>query len=97
LIVGEGIADWRGVDFISTVVELSINGEIVRSGSGAKVLGDPFGAFVWLVNAITRDGKTVRAGDINNTGTTTDIYWASVGDLAKASFGDVGSVELELL
>ncbi len=97
LVVGEGAANWRDIDLINTEVTLSINDAVVRRGTGRKVLDDPLGAFVWMINAITRDGKTVRAGDVNNTGTATDIYWASVGDRARASFGDVGSVELTLV
>ena len=87
LIVGEGTPDWRGIDLINTPVELSINGEVVRTGSGEKVLGDPLGAFVWLVNALTRDGKTLRAG----------VADVAVGDTAVVTFGAVGSVELELV
>lgn len=97
LIVGTGSEDWRGIDLIGTEVVLSVNGEAIRHGRGERVLGDPLGSFVWMVNALTRDGKTLRAGDIHNTGTATDIYWASAGDRAVASFGEIGSVELTLV
>ncbi len=97
LVVGEGKADWRCIDLTATEVVLSINGEACRQGSGARVLGDPAAAYVWLVNAVTRDGKTVHAGDICNTGTATDIYWAKAGDHAVASFGALGKVELRLV
>ena len=97
LVIGEGTADWREIDLVKTPVMLTVNGEVVREGAGAKVLGDPLGAFEWMVNAVTRDGKTVRAGEVNNTGTATDIYWAEPGDHAVASFGAVGSVELKLV
>ncbi|MFT5112527.1 MAG: 2-keto-4-pentenoate hydratase [Parasphingorhabdus sp.] len=97
LIVGEGITDWQQVDLVNTSVALSINGVVERQGTGINVLGDPLGAFVWLVNAITRDGKKVSAGHVQNTGTATDIYWAKPGDIAIADFGVVGSVHLELV
>ena len=96
LVVGEGTEDWRAIGLADTAVTLTVNGEEMRQGSGENILGDPMNAFVWLVNALARDGKTVRAGDVNNTGTATDIYWASAGDHAIASFGDVGVVELTL-
>lgn len=96
LVVGEGIEYWKGIDLINTTVELSINGKVERVGSGANVLGDPLGAFVWLVNAIARDGKKISAGHVHNTGTATDIYWAKPGDITIADFGLVGKVNLVL-
>jgi 2-keto-4-pentenoate hydratase len=96
LIVGAGNEGWRSIDLTDTVVTLWINGKVKRQGTGANVLGDPFGSFVWLVNALMRDGKSVRAGDIHNTGTATDIYWAKPGDRAHVDFGAIGTVDLEL-
>lgn len=96
LVIGEGTHEWREIDLINTPVTLSINGKVERRGSGANVLGDPLGAFVWLVNAVTRDGKKIASGHVQNTGTATDIYWAKPGDHAIADFGAVGKVELNL-
>ncbi len=97
LVIGDRNSQWRDFDLINTTVTLEINNQEVRCGLGANVLGDPVNAFVWLVNAVTRDGKTVTAGTVNNTGTATDIYWALPGDCATASFGEIGTVELTLL
>ncbi len=96
LVVGPGTREWRDVDLVNLDVTLSINGKVERRGSGKNVLGDPLRAFVWLVNAITRDGKQVTAGHVHNTGTATDIYWASPGDTAIADYGPLGAVELAL-
>ncbi len=96
LIIGKGTKNWKGIDLINTPVTLSINDKVERIGSGANVLGDPLHAFVWLVNAITRDGKKISAGHVQNTGTATDIYWAEPGDVAVADFGSLGRVELKL-
>ena len=96
LIVGEGTTDWRNIDLVNTTVTLSINDKLERQGTGANVLGDPLAAFVWLVNAVTRDGKTITAGHIQNTGTATDIIWAKPGDVAKAEYGLVGRIDLTL-
>ena len=60
------------------------------------MLGDPLGAFVWLVNARSRDGEGLKAGDIHNTGSATDIYWANPGDTMVASFKDLGDVSLDI-
>ena len=97
LVIGEPFPDWRSVDLVNTPVTLVVNGEIVREGSGANVLGDPMHAFVWLVNALTRDGITVKAGQVHNTGTATDIYWAKAEDRVEARYGTSGAVSLELV
>ena len=97
LVIGEPFPDWHAVDLVNTPVNLVVNGETVREGSGANVLGDPMHAFVWLVNALTRDGITVKAGQVHNTGTATDIYWAKTGDRVEARYGDSGIVRLELI
>ncbi len=96
LVIGKGTNEWRDIDLINTSVTLSINGKVERQGSGRNVLGDPLGAFVWLVNAVTRDGKKISSGHVQNTGTATDIYWAKSGDLAIADFGSIGRVEVQL-
>lgn len=96
LVYGEGVADWRRLDLVGTEVTLDVNSETVRSGSGANVLGDPLEAFVWLANARSRDGDGLKAGDIHNTGTATDIYWVDPGDEVVARFDGLGSVRLKI-
>ena len=96
LIVGEGRRDWRDLDLVNMRVALEINGEEKRAGAGANVLGDPLEAFVWLANARSRDGAGLKAHDIHNTGTATDIIWIEPGDEAVARFEGLGEVRLVL-
>ena len=60
------------------------------------MLGDPVLALTWLVNARCRDGDGLRAGDLHNTGTATDIAPFAAGSVAVADFGPLGRVELTL-
>lgn len=94
LVYGQGTKDWRDLDLVNMRVKLDVNGNTVRTGSGANVLGDPLDAFVWLANARSRDGDGLRAGHIHNTGTATDIYWIDPGDEIVARFDGLGSVRL---
>ncbi|MEM7427596.1 MAG: fumarylacetoacetate hydrolase family protein [Pseudomonadota bacterium] len=96
LVVGKGKQDWRELDLVNMPVTLEINGEEKRSGTGANVLGDPLEAFVWLANARSRDGEGLRAHDIQNTGTATEIIWIEPGDEAVAKFEGLGEVALHL-
>lgn len=96
LIVGKPVADWRGIDLKRLAVTLRVDGEIVRTGQGSNVLGDPMDAFVWLVNARARDGDGLQAGHVHNTGTATGLYWAKPGEDVEADFGPLGTVKLTL-
>jgi 2-keto-4-pentenoate hydratase len=97
LVVGEGIADWRALDLTGARVQLSVNGKMVRQGSGANVLGDPVASFQWLANSRAGAlGEGLKAGHIHNTGTATDICWITPGDEALAEFGSLGEVRLSL-
>lgn len=95
LVFGPGAKDWREIDLVNMQVTLTVNGKIAREGSGANVLGDPIDAFVWLVNARSRTGDGLRAGDIHNTGTATAICWIEPGDEVVARFDGLGSVQVQ--
>lgn len=91
---GDSSADWRAVDLAALAVSLSVNGERVRTGSGAEVLGNPLNAVAWLANELPRHGLRLRAGDRISTGTATDIYLARAGDNLEANFGVLGRAQL---
>ena len=62
-------------------VSMAVNGEKVQRRAGCNILGDPLDAMVSLANARSRAGDELRAGDMHNTGTATDIYWLGRADL----------------
>lgn len=96
LVHGDGLVDWRRLDLRHVEVELTVNGKVERQGTGANVLGDPLTALVWLANARAAAGDGLRAGDIHNTGTATDIIWMRQGDAAVATFKGLGEAALSL-
>jgi hypothetical protein len=60
---------------------MAVNGEKVQRRAGCNILGDPLDAMVSLANARSRAGDELRAGDMHNTGTATNIYWVGRADL----------------
>ena len=62
-------------------VSMAVNGEKVQRRAGCNILGDPLDAMVSLANARSRAGDELRAGDMHNTGTATNIYWVGRADL----------------
>lgn len=96
LVLGEGKADWSALDLSGVQVELSVDGQLVQSGSGANVLGNPLNALVWLANEQRKRGSGLKAGDVYNTGTATLMQPIKAGQRAVASFGPLGQAELRL-
>jgi 2-keto-4-pentenoate hydratase len=94
LVYGEGVQDWQSLNLKGTRVNLKINDEIVRSGLGADVLGDPVNALVWLANARSKAGDGLKKEEIYNTGTATDIFWVKANDKATAEFSEWGAVSV---
>lgn len=75
---------------------LNSNGDVVRGGLGADVLGDPVDAMVWLANALSRDGGALKQGDIHNTGAAADLFWVRAGEAACAVLSSLGSVRVTI-
>jgi|SRR5579871_359606 len=92
---GPLLRDWRHLDLAAQPVRVTVNGQVLREGSGAAVLGHPLNALAWLVNALSSHGITLQAGQYITTGVTTEVYMAQAGDRITADFGEVGSAAVE--
>ena len=95
-IAGDPVLDWRGTDLSLQAVSVAVNGEVIRTGSGAAVLGHPLNVVAWLANELPRFGLQLRRGDKLTTGTAAPVYTANPGDRIVADFGRFGRVEVYL-
>ena len=93
-IYGAPFAGWRDLDLAQQEVSLTVNGQRIRQGQGAQVLGHPLNVVAWLANELPKHGKLLRAGDYITTGVATEVYLAAAGDQMQADFGVIGRVEL---
>jgi 2-keto-4-pentenoate hydratase len=96
LVTGRWTADWRRLDLKAQRVSIRINGEQRGQGEGARALGDPINAMVWLANQQSRFGRGLKVGDIVSTGTCTGLDGVKPGDHVVADFGSLGCVEIML-
>lgn len=96
LVTGAPARGWRDLDLAAVAVRLSVNGEEIRQGAGAAVMGHPFDALAGYVAELGAEGRKVRAGEIVSTGTWTQPYVAQRGDAVVADFGPLGRVTVEL-
>ena len=94
---GRLVADWKAIDLAAQAVRVTVNGKVLREGSGSNVLGHPLNALEWLVNNLSTRGLGLKAGQFVTTGVTTEVYMAERGDRITADFGPVGSVDLEFV
>lgn len=81
-------------DLTRHAAAMRINGRLHGSGTGARVLGDPLEALLWLANHLRATGRGLNAGEIVTTGTCTGVDPVEPGDRAVADFGDLGRVEI---
>ena len=97
LLVGEGTICPHPELLRYTAVSLKVNGQIVRSGKGAKIMGGegPLSALTWLANQPHRY-PGIREGHIISTGTCTTMYYAKCGDQLEAEFGELGNMAVRL-
>jgi 2-keto-4-pentenoate hydratase len=91
---GSVITNWQSIDLASQAVRVTVNGNILREGSGRNVLGHPLNALEWLVNSLSSRGLGLKAGQYITTGVTTEVYMAERGDRITADFGPVGAMDL---
>jgi 2-keto-4-pentenoate hydratase len=95
LLVGEAApAEWRTLNLVDHVVEARIDGELVATGCGEKVLGDPRVALTWLANELNEYGRGLRPGDLVTTGTCIVPVTIAPGQRFDADFGALGALEV---
>jgi 2-keto-4-pentenoate hydratase len=90
-------ADFRRLDLASHPVKGYSNGQMVKEGSGANVLGDPWVALTWIANELATYGDGLKAGQVVTTGTCVVPFAIKPGDHALADFGELGTVECRLV
>ncbi|HSA80850.1 MAG TPA: fumarylacetoacetate hydrolase family protein, partial [Geminicoccaceae bacterium] len=97
LVLGSVTLDWQALDLATHAVRLEVDGERKAAGTGALVLGHPLNVLAWFVNRYTGSGRTLPAGQIVSTGTTTGLLMLEPGQTAVGDFGALGKVELRFV
>jgi 2-keto-4-pentenoate hydratase len=97
LVLGAATLEWDGLDLAAHEVRLLIDGEQKAAGTGALVLGHPLNVLTWFVNRYTLGGRTLPAGQIVSTGTTTGLVILEPGQTAVADFGSLGQISLRFV
>lgn len=94
LVFGAPVTDWASHDLSAQTVKLMVDGDQVAEGTGALVLGNPLHSLAWLMEHLSARGRTLEAGQMVTTGTTTGLYDLALGKTATADFGPLGAVSV---
>jgi 2-keto-4-pentenoate hydratase len=94
LALGDAVTPVDALDLRLTGLVLSRNDDIVGTGAGAQVLGDPALSVAWLANALAQHGEQLRRGDVVLTGAVAGAHAPSAGDVFTAELDRVGSVSV---
>ena len=97
VVLGDDVAvDWRSIDLSRHGVSVRRGDQVVATGSGANVLGDPRLALTWLANELISQGQFLARGDVVITGTSVVPVPISPGDVMTADFGVLGTVQTRM-
>jgi len=73
-----------------------INGEVVATGTGDAVLGNPLNSVVWLAAKLGEFGRSLKAGEIIMSGSFTRQFPIKPGDSIRCEFSGIGAVETSM-
>ena len=93
---GEPIPDWAQRDLAALPVRAVRDGATVANGTGARVLGHPLNALLWLATALAERGGGLRDKEIVLTGTCTGITKVAPGQVFQGRFAHLSPVEIRL-
>jgi len=93
-LLGSRLVRLEGLDLRYIAMFVEKNGELISSGAGVEVLGDPLNSVAWLANALSVHGNELKAGDIILSGAITSSVPVAKGDLVNVSFSTLGNISL---
>lgn len=83
-----------GLDLRTLGAVFEKNGEVVGTGAGAAVSGDPANGLAWLANKLAAAGRSIAAGTVVMTGSLTDAVALAPGDVVTVTVARLGSLTL---
>jgi 2-keto-4-pentenoate hydratase len=92
LVVGGNLRKVTDIDLRLVGVMVTRHGELVDTGAGAAVLGNPARCVAWLANKLASFGASLRAGDIILPGAVHRMIGVRPGDVFRAEFAYLGTV-----
>lgn len=93
-VFGSGRMELEEVDLPKVKMEVYKNDEKLDEGYGSAVLGNPLEAVVWLGKALNQYGISLKKGEKVLAGALTKAVDVKSGDHFRATFENLGEVEV---
>lgn len=97
LILGSRMVPVETLDLRLIGMVLEKNGQVVSTGAGAAVWGNPAAAVAWLANKLAEFDIALEAGEIILSGAVTAAENAEAGDVFNVSFYGLGSLSVRFV
>ena len=94
MILGGVLTPVKDLDLRYTGLVLEKNGEVVSTGAGAAVLGNPAESVAWLANKLTEYGITLKKGEFVMSGSLVSAVKVEAGANLRATFDRIGAVSV---
>ena len=96
LVLGANPVRLSDIDIRRIGASLSINGEIIESGTASAVMANPINAVAWLANTLHQFGTSMQPGDVILSGSFVKAVPFDAGDSLVALFDQLGEVTLRV-
>ncbi|MCV7030239.1 2-keto-4-pentenoate hydratase [Mycobacterium sherrisii] len=94
IVLGEWAPYTEALALPQATATLTLNGNVIESGTGDAVMGDPAAAVAWLANALAEFGTELSPGQLVMSGSFTSAAFVHAGDIATATISGLGTVSL---
>lgn len=93
-VLGDQRSSIQDRDLCGERMTLRRNQEVVVTGTGDTVMGSPAACVAWLANKLAEFGVRLQAGEVILSGSIGKAVDVRPGDLIRAEFDGLGSVEV---
>lgn len=93
-LLGSKLVPLINLDLRYLAMFLQKNGELVHSGAGVEVMGDPLNAVAWLASRLSAHGSGLKAGEIVLSGAITAAVPVQAGDCVSICFSQLGDIHM---
>jgi 2-keto-4-pentenoate hydratase len=94
---GIRMVETEQIDLPNEEMVVERNGEVVRTGTGAAVLGNPASSVAWLANKLSESGEYLKAGELILSGSLSAPLTVVKGDVIRVHFKNLGSVSVRFI
>jgi 2-oxo-3-hexenedioate decarboxylase len=96
-VVGDAVPYSPEIDLVDCAIEMSRNGELAETATGAAVLGHPAQSVAMLANLLSRRGEELPAGALILTGGASAAIAVQAGDRIDLTITGLGALSVTFI